>query len=231
MGWNTLQAVQAMFLLSLCLKCHDQLSAGWSALSLCISMAASRGLNRPTTPQMRAEAIGKHEGETDRRRTWWTIYCFERFFSFELCKPSLISDDSCLGLELGSWSFSTDGKRHPRPTFLKIVGQLADLLGDIGRRAVQSRNAEEVAGINGINEAIKGKVRTISEVSAMLINWAEDLPDEYKYVLLSPGYLPHLLTASLRNQASVRFYLRRRWVPICLVCHAPIQPSVSNTRP
>lgn len=182
MGWNTLQAVQAMFLLSVCLKCHDQLSAGWSALSLCVSMATSRGLNRPGSPQRRAEAMSKPDGETDRRRTWWTIYCFERLFSFEMCKPSLIPDESCLSLELGSWSFSTGGGRHPRPAFLRIISRLADLLGDIGRQAIQARNAEEVAGSSGINEAIKGKVKTISEVCVMLMTWADELPNEYKCV-------------------------------------------------
>ncbi|KAI1852053.1 hypothetical protein JX266_002906 [Neoarthrinium moseri] len=179
-GWNTLQSVQVFFLMSLCLKGHDRISASWSALSLCVTVGTTLALNRPGSPSKNPQPSSKPDGEVDRRRTWWCIYVFERLFAFEIRKPPLIHDESCYGCELGTWSFSTDGRRHPRPAFLNIVGGLADTLGEIERRAIRARDTEETAGTSGIDGAIREKIKTIAESCAMLTKWADALPEEYR---------------------------------------------------
>ncbi|KAF7535969.1 hypothetical protein G7054_g4982 [Neopestalotiopsis clavispora] len=234
-GWNTIQAVQLMFLVSLCLKSHDQISAAWSALGLCVSMAMSQGLSRPASPPRRGQAqhpanATKPHHEGDRLRTWWCIYCFERILAFELGRPPLILDESCQELDPGSWSFSTNGRSHPRPSFLRILGSFADLLGEISRLATHSRNTEETAGSSGLDIAVRDKVKTIGDSSTRLIRWADELPDEYKPrsdFIYDPGIFPFTSFIALQYNQALLMLMRNS----LLVSHKAIQMAIDSVTP
>lgn len=234
-GCNTIQAVQLMFLMSLCLKSHDQISAAWSALGLCVSMAMSQGLSRPDPPPRRGQPhrpvnMTKHHHEVDRLRTWWCIYCFERILAFELGRPPLILDESCQELDPGSWSFSTNGRSHPRPSFLHILGTFADILGEISRLATRSRNTEETAGSSGIDGAIRDKVKTIGESCSKMLKWADELPDEYKPrsdFIYDPGSFPFTSFIALQYNQALLMLIRNS----LLVSNKAIQLAIDTVAP
>ncbi|KAH8662224.1 fungal-specific transcription factor domain-containing protein [Xylariales sp. PMI_506] len=178
--WNTIQTVQVLFLLSLCLKCHDRIPSSWSVLSACLSMAVSVGLNSPHAAHRREQNVTKSSAEGQRRRTWWSIYCFERLFSFELGRPSFITEEVCCRLTHDNWAFSVDGQTHPQPVFFDIVAGMAELLGEIGSRCIRARNEEDAANSSSIEAAIKEKVKTVGETCLRLLKWADTLPEEYR---------------------------------------------------
>ncbi|KAH6657042.1 hypothetical protein BKA67DRAFT_655336 [Truncatella angustata] len=228
-GWNNLQTVQLLFLMSLCFKAHDQITAAWSALSLCVSMAMSQGLNRPVSTPRRpsTQSLAMPDLEVDRLRTWWCIFCLERLLAFELGRQPLIFDESCQELDLGSWSFSTNGRGHPRPSFLRILGQFAGILGEIGRSAVRSRNTEETSGSSGIDGAIRDKVKTIGESCAKLMKWADGLPEEYRPrsdFIYDPGSFPFASFIALQYNQSLLMLMRNS----LLVSSKAIQLAIDN---
>lgn len=182
-GVHSLQAVQAMFLLAFVLKLHDQVIPAKSTLDLCTSIANSMGLNRLVgsgeVTRVSGTLVGK---ELEAQRTWWCIYCFERFFSFELGRPSQVIREEIPELDVSTWTYSPSGQTHPIPGFIKILGQLAKVFGEIGRRSAQANVYESTADSRSMEEAIKMKLDTTGEMIMLLKNWAEGLPEEYRLV-------------------------------------------------
>lgn len=211
-GVNSLQAVQAMFLLAFALKLHDQVIPAKSTLDLCVSIATSMGLNRIVGSTEATRVSGTLVGkELEAQRTWWCIYCFERLFSFELGHPSQVIRGEIPELDVSTWNYSPSGQTHPMPEFIRIVAQLAEVFGEIGRRSAQANVYESTADSKSMEEAIKMKLDTTGEMIMLLKNWAEGLPEEYRLVpttmlsqVLPMSVLRLIISAGLGQTAYTR---------------------------
>lgn len=186
-GWNTLEAVQIVFLISLSLRSQDRLSASWSSIGLCVSMATSLGLNRRVVPPS-AEGhafLGSGNGGGANRnleiqRTWWCIYTFEKLHAFELGRASSIIDTDCDQIELdehtppsNSQRITTLGPNSELPVFLS----LAKVLSGVLRKCVRARNREDRA----ITEStLAFKVNTTGESCLRIVEWAAGLDTKYQ---------------------------------------------------
>lgn len=233
-GVNSLHAVQAMFLLSSALKLHDQVIPAKSTLDLCVSVATSMGLNRLVGPGEVTRVSGTLVcKELEGQRTWWCIYCFERFFSFELGRPSQMTREDVPDLDVSTWTYSPSGQIHPTPGFIKIVGQLAKVFGEIGRRSAQANVYESTADSRSMEEAIKMKLDTTGEMIMLLKNWAESLPEEYRLVPLSnfdstSSLANGCLTAKKLPQTWVRLYIQGRHSSRCILHLIAVLSRVSE---
>ncbi|KAH8879502.1 hypothetical protein GQ53DRAFT_738639 [Thozetella sp. PMI_491] len=172
-GWNDMEGIQIVFLLSLSLRSQDKVSLSWATIGLCVLMAVSLGLNRQKIPSEKGFSEVERAKEARKRRTWWCVYAFEKLHAFELGKGSSIVDADCSQPDPGCGDGEVPGSFSEPST---LVG-LAKVLGLISRRCIQVRNREEKA----ITEsAIAEKVRTTGESCLSLVKWAERLEEKYR---------------------------------------------------
>ncbi|XP_014558853.1 hypothetical protein COCVIDRAFT_35904 [Bipolaris victoriae FI3] len=183
---STVDALRSVTLLSMALRCHENLAAAGHTMSLAVSMAVSLGLPKqsPHLPP----------GE-ERRNVWMSVFSFEKFLSFELGRASLIVDDypdllpgsSLLrdrehGMENSdSTNQSQQRLQHP---ICDIVLSLAMILSDVGRLCVQVSRKEDDKNDENVTELIREKVRTIGLSCVKLMSWASDVcPSSYSPIM------------------------------------------------
>ena len=189
MGWNTLEAVQIVFLLSLSLRCLDKTSSSWSSIGLCVSMAVSLGINRRTVSLPNQSTRGTRNGnsgeEFEKRRTWWCIYAWEKLHAFELGRASCIIDSDCNQQELvdhdadrlSSASSEYRGNDSQPESDLPVLVSLAKTLSGVSRNCIQMRNKEDRA----ITEsAMTEKTNTTVSSCLEIMEWAEKLDGKYR---------------------------------------------------
>ncbi|KXJ84963.1 fungal-specific transcription factor domain-domain-containing protein [Microdochium bolleyi] len=167
-GPGSLEAIQALFLLSLCLRYTDDISSATAILDLCVSVARSASLHRSgaASPSGRSGLLGSKEC---RQRVWLAIYCFEKLLSFELGRASSIEEDECDS----PVTLTRDGPSHE---VSKTVLQLSMLLSEVNKKCVQIRAKEDRPQSEIPESAIDEKVRTIGECTMMLMAWSETVP-------------------------------------------------------
>ncbi|KAF7554852.1 hypothetical protein G7Z17_g2580 [Cylindrodendrum hubeiense] len=181
-GTVSLEAVDILFLLSMCLKLNDEVTSAWSTLGLCISCCYSLGINRLGVPQSSKKLSAD---EDFGRQKWWAIYSYEKLFSFELGYASSIMDDCYDKIDMGpSQSKESD--------MSDIMASFARALSQVSRRCVQARQSEELAGAERMDLAIAEKVKATGESCLQLLQWANSLPPNYRFefpvVYLSSGF-------------------------------------------
>ncbi|KAH7127931.1 hypothetical protein B0J13DRAFT_483420 [Dactylonectria estremocensis] len=170
-GTISLEAVDVLFLLSMCLKLNDEVTSAWSTLGLCISCCYSLGLNRL--------AVTRYENTTSpedlfKRQKWWAIYSFEKLFSFELGYASCIIDECYDNMDPVP-SQSEDGEM-----LSDIMTSFAKVLSQVSRRCVQARQKEEAFGQEKMDVAIAEKVKATGQSTLQLLEWANSLPANYR---------------------------------------------------
>lgn len=166
----SIEAVQILFLLSLALRCQDQVSSPWSTLSLCVSMAMSIGLNhRKGVHPARKTDAGIDNTEEESYRTWWSIYSFEKLFAFELGRPSSIRDQD---YEQHIPETRPSTGYGEKPNFFEITISLAKLIGEINMKGLRAGNKEET----NIEAGVADKVQVTGESLLQLMSWADALP-------------------------------------------------------
>ena len=174
---STIDALRAVTLLSMALRCHENLAAAGHTMSLAVSMAISLGFLKqsPHLPP----------GE-ERRNVWMSVFSFEKFLSFELGRASLIVDDysgllpdsSLLrdrehGMDnADSTNQSRQRLQHP---ICEVVLSLATVLNDVGRLCVQVSRKEDDKNDDNTTDIIREKVRTIGLSCVRLMSWASDV--------------------------------------------------------
>lgn len=180
---STLEALEAITLLSMALRCHGNLAAAGHTMSLAVSMSVSLGLPK--------YASRLPPGE-ERRNVWMGVFSFEKMLSFELGRSSLISDDypellRSSDLLSGTEQVTTthdstiQSREQPKESICEVVLSLAKLLGDIGRSCVQISLKEDDRRAGPISELIRDKVRTTGLSCMKLMGWASDVcPSLYK---------------------------------------------------
>jgi hypothetical protein len=171
LGWGTIDAIRIVFLLALALRGRDKITSAWPLSGLCASLAQVLGLDRQKPHGRRSTEMVGEEVDQERRRVWWCIYSFEKLFAFELGRPSTISDADHDQLEparvLGGGNDAD---------FFHIVISLARTLSEVSKRSIGARTKEELAGREGLENAIRFKVATTGELILLLMQWAENLP-------------------------------------------------------
>lgn len=181
-GHSSLGTVQVLFLLALCLKSLDAVSSAWSTLSIAVSLAKVLGLDRPQSKRRRSDTPDPAQVGSEGLHTWWSVYCFDKLFAFELGRSSLISDDDRqTNSAAPAMPLADLGFRHSQ--LLETVVGLARVLDQIGRKCVAATKAEENAGEGpGLQSVITIKVNTTGETCLMLMDWAKSVPEEFRYV-------------------------------------------------
>jgi hypothetical protein len=164
LGWGTLDAVRIVFLLALALRWREKITSAWPLSGVCVSLAQVLGLDRQKPHGRRSPGAISEEADQERRRVWWCIYSFEKLFAFELGRPSTISDADHDQLEPADCHF------------FHIVISLARTLSEVSKRSIGARTKEELAGREGLENAIRFKVATTGELVLLLMQWAESLP-------------------------------------------------------
>jgi hypothetical protein len=178
MTWGSLEAVQVAFLLSLCLKRHDQIAASWHTLGICVSMAQSLGINRKkSSHQTHISMAGTTT--TIEQRLWWVIYSYEKTFAFEVGRASIIHDADCNQQE-PSHNSTHSGGGVGDPDFSGIVIGFAKLLSGISGRCIKNTLREEGVSREGLENIVVEKVRATRESVQSLIEWADGLPEGLK---------------------------------------------------
>ncbi|UPL00884.1 hypothetical protein LCI18_011818 [Fusarium solani-melongenae] len=160
-GSVTIDTVEVLFLLSVCLRLNDELASAWTTLGLCISLAACLGLHRPSAKH---SPVSQH-----RHPVWWAIYSYEKFFSFQLGHMSSIPDE---GYDSHDDINSNWANTKPH----EFVLTMARVLSKVSRRCVEARRKEDLASNRDLEAAIKEKVHATGESLLMLVDWAEGLP-------------------------------------------------------
>jgi hypothetical protein len=179
---SKIEALQAVTLLSMALRCYDNLAAAGHTMSLAVSMGVALGLPR-YSPRL---APGE-----ERRTTWMSVFAFEKLLAFELGRSSLIPDDYPEVLPDSHYpkhpeqqtrndEAAAEPRKQPQATF-EVVLSLAKLLGDVGRACVQVSRKEDDRSDETMAEVIKEKVRTTGLSCLRLTEWAsETCPSRYK---------------------------------------------------
>ncbi|KAL2126438.1 hypothetical protein VTI74DRAFT_922 [Chaetomium olivicolor] len=175
LGWGTIDAVRILFLLALTLRWRDKITSAWPLAGLCASIAQVLGIDRQRPHGRRSPEVISEEADQERRRVWWCIYSFEKLFAFELGRPSAISDADHDQLE------PTRVLREENDVdFFHVVIGLARTLSEVSRRSIEARTKEELAGREGLENAIRFKVTTTGELVLLMMQWAESLPKNLK---------------------------------------------------
>lgn len=168
----SLEAIQTLFLFSICLKYNNEASAASAILGICVSTAMALGLNRSALASPR-KAQGKDS--QSRRRVWLAIYCYEKLHSFELGRVSCIND-----YDYGQPESHDILSQRPQDDNLTIILGLSKTLSEVGRQCARARLYEDPAAKGGLEAVIAEKVKTTGEMCLMLLKWADDLPQEYR---------------------------------------------------
>ncbi|KAF4992507.1 hypothetical protein FDECE_13696 [Fusarium decemcellulare] len=161
-GTATLDSVEILFLSSVCLRLNEEITAAWTTLGICTSVACCMGLNRPGKRKPNMQNSLDNEL---RRSVWWAIYSYEKLFSFQLGYISNIIDEGCDKL---------DSKAIYQPQ--DYVLSMAKVFSMVSRRCVEARRQEDLANRNTLEAAIKEKVNATGESFLMLSRWADSLP-------------------------------------------------------
>ncbi|KAK8074158.1 hypothetical protein PG994_005057 [Apiospora phragmitis] len=171
---RSLEAVQCALMLAIALRQRDQISSSWHAATLCISMAQSMGIHRRRTPSRKDPSPVDEEGEEKKRRTWWSIFSFEKLFAFEFGRPSFIRDADCNQMEptfppnpQSAWSF-------------RILTSFARLLSQINEAGIRCRIREERTSQRNIEGVIRDKIRLTGETVHLLMQWADSVPERLR---------------------------------------------------
>ncbi|KAK8070559.1 hypothetical protein PG997_010762 [Apiospora hydei] len=175
---RSLEAVQCALMLAIALRQRDQISSSWHVTTLCISMAQSMGIHRRRTPSRKDPSPVDEESEEKKRRTWWSIFSFEKLFAFEFGRPSFIRDADCNQMEptfppnpQSAWSF-------------RILTSFARLLSQINEAGIRCRIREERSSQRNIEGIIRDKIRLTGETVHLLMQWADSVPER-----LRPSFL------------------------------------------
>jgi hypothetical protein len=196
LGWGTLDAVRIIFLLALALRWRDKITSAWPLAGLCASIAQVLGLDRQKPHGRRGSGAVGEETDQERRRVWWCIYSFEKLFAFELGRPSTISDADHDQLE-PALEKGTD--------FFHIITSLARTLSEVSRRSIEARTKEELAGREGLQNAIRFKVATTGELVLLMMQWAESLPKHLRPtsdLLCEPAEFPIAAFISMQHHSA-----------------------------
>ncbi|EUC46990.1 hypothetical protein COCMIDRAFT_91344 [Bipolaris oryzae ATCC 44560] len=182
----TIDALRAVTLLSMALRCHENLAAAGHTMSLAVSMAISLGLPKQSPHLLLRE---------ERRNVWISVFSFEKFLSFELGRASLIADD-CPDLLPGSSGLgdrehgienrdSTNrSQQQLQYPICEIALSLATVLSDVGRLCVQVSRKEDEKNHENVTELVREKVRTIGLSCVKLMSWASDVcPSGYSPIM------------------------------------------------
>ncbi|TLD14966.1 hypothetical protein PspLS_10838 [Pyricularia sp. CBS 133598] len=175
---RSLEAVRYVLMLAMALGQRDQVSSAWHATTLCVSMAQSMGLHRRRRPSRQDPSPVDEQEEEIRRRTWWSIYCFEKLFAFEFGRPSSIRDSDCDQAEPsslappsssqeGGWSF-------------RILTSFARLLSQINNAGIRSQSREERTCLGNFELLLRRKLNLIGKSMYLLTRWAETVPDRMR---------------------------------------------------
>ncbi|KAK8099042.1 uncharacterized protein PG998_012283 [Apiospora kogelbergensis] len=171
---RSLEAVQCAFMLAIALRHRDQISSSWHVITLCISMVQSLGIHRRRTPSRKDPAPIDDEGEQKKRRTWWSIFSFEKLFAFEFGRPSFIRDADCNQMEpifppnpQSAWSF-------------RILTSFARLLSQINEAGIRCRIREEKTSQRNIEGLIRDKIKLTGETVYLLMQWADSVPERLR---------------------------------------------------
>ncbi|KAG9250805.1 uncharacterized protein F5Z01DRAFT_595846, partial [Emericellopsis atlantica] len=168
---STLEALRAVTLLSMALRCHDNLAAAGHTMSLAVSMGVALGLPRYSARLPPGE---------ERRSTWMSVFAFEKLLSFELGRPSLIPDDYPELIPDTIVTGAAQRQLASQPVF-EIVLSLAKLLGEVGRWCVQVSRKEDDRSDEAMAEVVREKVRTTGLSCLKLMEWASDVcPSRYR---------------------------------------------------
>ncbi|CAG8518902.1 10767_t:CDS:2 [Diversispora eburnea] len=172
-----LETVQALLLL-----CHSESSAtradsAYMFLGMAVQMSNNLHLERD-------EACCRPEGEEERRRVFYCLYCCNRWVSFILGKPSGIEDinvdiplPTLVSFELSTRSF-----------FIAWI-KISRILGEIWKFGYSSK--PKASHSNWTYHATDQK-STLRQIRSALANWLKELPDELQY-----QYLPNTDPRSL----------------------------------
>ncbi|KAK7946219.1 oleate-activated transcription factor 1 [Apiospora aurea] len=171
---RSLEAVQCALMLAIALRQRDQISSSWHVTTLCISMAQSMGIHRRRTPSRKDPSPVDEESEEKKRRTWWSIFSFEKLFAFEFGRPSFIRDADCNQMEptfppnpQSAWSF-------------RILTSFARLLSQINEAGIRCRIREERSSQRNIEGIIRDKIRLTGETVHLLMQWADSVPERLR---------------------------------------------------
>ncbi|KAK4041451.1 hypothetical protein C8A01DRAFT_45410 [Parachaetomium inaequale] len=212
LGWGTIDAVRIVFLLALALRWREKIRSAWPLSGVCVSLAQVLGLDRQKPHRQkphgkRSPGVIDEEADQERRRVWWCIYSFEKLFAFELGRPSTISDADHDQLEpsrvLGGGDNDAD--------FFHIVISLARTLSEVSKRSIGARTKEELAGREGLENAIRFKVATTGELVLLLMQWAEGLPKNLRPtsdLLCEPAEFPLAAFISVQYHSTMIMLLR-----------------------
>ncbi|KAF4463995.1 transcription factor [Fusarium albosuccineum] len=161
-GTATLDPEEILFLSSVCLRLSDEITAAWTTLGICTSVACCMGLNRPGK---RKTSMQNSVDDERRRSVWWAIYSYEKLFSFQLGYISNIMDESSDRLDSKTIYQTQD-----------YILSMAKVFSMVSRRCVEARRQEDLANKNTLEAAIKEKVNATGESFLMLSRWADSLP-------------------------------------------------------
>ncbi|KAK8037387.1 hypothetical protein PG991_000733 [Apiospora marii] len=171
---RSLEAAQCALMLAIALRQRDQISSSWHVTTLCISMAQSMGTHRRRTPSRKDPSPVDEETEEKKRRTWWSIFSFEKLFAFEFGRPSFIRDADCNQMEptfppnpQSAWSF-------------RILTSFARLLSQINEAGIRCRIREERTSQRNIEGVIRDKIRLTGETVHLLMQWADSVPERLR---------------------------------------------------
>ncbi|KAK7413276.1 hypothetical protein QQX98_007864 [Neonectria punicea] len=185
-GCHSVTAVQIVFLLSLALRWQDKLQSSWSMLALCVSMAQALGFHLQRSPWRSISSSSLSAAAAPStvlpelyevaRRTWWSIYAFDKLSAFEFGRPSTIRDSDCD--QVSPKPGTTDAPN--KPNLFCMVTSLAQVLSDINEKSIRNRNQEERSSPQSLETAIDRKVQETGEMVLSLMNWADGLPEGYR---------------------------------------------------
>ncbi|KAK7973270.1 hypothetical protein PG988_007404 [Apiospora saccharicola] len=171
---RSLEAARCALMLAIALRQRDQISSSWHVTTLCISMAQSMGIHRRRTPSRKDPSPVDEEAEEKKRRTWWSIFSFEKLFAFEFGRPSFIRDADCNQMEptfppnpRSAWSF-------------RILTSFARLLSQINEAGIRCRIREERTSQRNIEGVIRDKIRLTGETVHLLMQWADSVPERLR---------------------------------------------------
>jgi len=180
---GNLEGSRALALLALQYKYQGNDNAAWLTLSQCISLAKSLDMIVPRLNYQRDSASRKLKDLTDGERLWWTLYCLEKLFAFELGRSSSSLEPH---LHQSRILTSTPGLQSEGMREFSIIISLADVLHQISTQCVRAGAREENSPEpQAIRAAVIAKVRASEECCMLLSEWTEGVPVPFRYVLFS----------------------------------------------
>ncbi|XEV01535.1 hypothetical protein FSHL1_006822 [Fusarium sambucinum] len=165
-GNVSFETIEVLFLLSICLRLNDEITASWTTFGICLSVAHSLGLDRPGRDRRKST----HSSAIDAwNPTWWALYSYEKLFSFQLGYVSSISDETYDELDLEVLKTTNPLPQH-------FVLSMAKAFSKMSHRCAKARLLEDRANCKTLEAAIKDKVNATGESFLMLSNWVNSLP-------------------------------------------------------